>query len=120
MLRVAIRPIRPEKEGRLRAWLEELNTRADEVRQTFREETVRAEQAFVVAGATGPLLIYVMEAEDFERGSKAFADSRNDIDREHREVMRECLAESSPIVPIYDVSLQGNVEGVSANRVPSV
>jgi hypothetical protein len=108
MLRVAIRPIRPEKEGRLRAWLEELNTRADEVRKTFREETVRAEQAFVVAGATGPLLIYVMEAEDFERGSKAFADSRSDIDREHREVMRECLAESSPIVPIYDVSLVGN------------
>ena len=107
MLRVSIRPIHPEKEGRLRAWLAELSSRADEVRQTFREETVRAEQAFIVAGVAGPLLIYVMEAEDFERGSKAFAGSRHTIDIEHREVMRECLAESAPIVPIYDVGLEG-------------
>lgn len=108
MLRVAIRPILPEKESRLRAWLAELNSRADEVRETFRDETVRAEQAFVVAGAAGPLLIYVMEAEDFERGSKAFAGSRHNIDFEHREVMRECLAESPTIAPIYDVRLEGD------------
>ena len=108
MLRVAIKPIRPEKEARLRAWLSELNSRADEVRQTFREETVRAEQAFIVDGAAGPLLVYAMEAEDFERGSKAFAQSRHSIDLEHREVMRECLAESSTVVPIYDVRLEGN------------
>lgn len=106
MLRVAIRPIRPEKERRLREWLAELNSRADEVRQTFRDETVRAEQAFIVAGAAGPLLIYVMEAEDFGRGSKAFAGSRHSIDVEHREAMRECLAESSTVVPLYDVSLE--------------
>lgn len=108
MLRVAIRPIRPEKEDRLRAWLAELNSRADGVRATFREETVCAEQAFIVAGATGPLLIFVMEAEDFERGSKAFSGSGHGIDLEHREVMPECLAESSTIVPLYDVSLEGN------------
>jgi len=105
MLRVVIKPIRPDKEDRLRTWLAELNSRADEVRQTFREETVRAEQAFVLAGATGPLLVYVMEAEDFERGSNAFAGSRRAIDLEHREVMRECLADSSTVVPLYDVSL---------------
>ena len=109
MLRVAIKSIRPEKEDRLRAWLVELNARAEEVRQTFREETVRAEQAFIVAGATGPLLIYVMEAEDFEQGAKAFADSHSNIDREHREVMRDCLAESPPVLPIYDVSLESGV-----------
>ena len=108
MLRVAIKPIRPDKEGRLREWLAELNSRADEVRQTFREESVRAEQAFIVAGAAGPLLVYVMEAEDFERGSRAFAGSRRAIDIEHREVMRECLAESVPIDPIYDVGLEGS------------
>jgi hypothetical protein len=106
MLRVAIRPIRREKEGRLRAWLAELNPRADEVRQTFLEETVRAEQAFIVEGADGPLLIYAMEAEDFDRGFASYAGSLHSIDSEHREVMRECLLDSpSAIVPLYDVSL---------------
>lgn len=108
MLRVSIKRIRPEKEGRLRAWLAEVNSRADEVRETFREETVRAEQAYIVAGAAGPLLVYVVEAEDFKQGSKAFAASTHKIDHEHREVMRECLDESSPILPLYDVRLKGN------------
>jgi hypothetical protein len=106
MLRVAIRRIRPEKESRLRAWLAELNSRAEEVRETFRGETVRAEQAFIVAGDEGPLLVYVMEAEDFERGAKAFAESHHKIDAEHREVMRECLGESLKLSPLYDVALE--------------
>ena len=105
MLRVAIRRIRPEKEPRLRAWLAELNSRAEEVRETFCDETVRAEQAYILPGDTGPLLVYVMEAEDFERGSKAFATSQHKIDAEHRQVMGECLAESLAIAPLYDVSL---------------
>ncbi|MFN0057766.1 MAG: DUF6176 family protein [Planctomycetota bacterium] len=111
MLRVVIRRIRPEKEPRLRAWLAELNSRADEVRETFRGETVRAEQAYIVAGAEGPLLVYVMEAEDFERGSKAYAASHHKIDKEHRAVMRECLAESPKVDPLYDVSLETKPRG---------
>lgn len=106
MLRVAIKQIRPEKESRLRAWLAELNSRADEVRETFRDETVRAEQAYIVAGNEGPLLVYVMEAEDFDRGSRAYAVSRHKIDVEHREVMRECLAESPKVDLMYDVALE--------------
>lgn len=106
MLRVSMRRIRPGKEDRLRAWLAELNSRADEVRETFRDETVRAEQAYIVAGDAGPVLVYVMEAEDFERGSKAFATSRHKIDAEHKEVMRECLAESLNVTPLYDVKLE--------------
>ena len=61
--------------------------------------------ALFVAGDTGPLLVYVMEAEDFEKGSKAFAKSRHKIDAEHREVMRECLGESLQLDPLYDVAL---------------
>jgi hypothetical protein len=106
MLRVSIRRIRPEKEQRLRAWLTELNSRAEEVRETFRDETVRAEQGYIVPGDMGPLLVYVMEAEDFDRGSKAFAASPHKIDAEHKEVMRECLAESLNVAPLYDVTLE--------------
>jgi len=106
MLQVAINRVRPEMEARLRAWLAELNTRADEVRETFHDETVRAEKGYVVAGSEGPLLIYVIEAEDFEKGAKAYASSQHKIDAEHRAVMRECLMESPKIDALYDVALK--------------
>jgi len=108
MLQVAVSRVRPEKEARLRAWLTELNTRADEVRATFRDETVRAEQAYIVAGQEGPLLIYVIEAADLAQGAKAYAASTHKIDAEHRAVMRECLAESPKIEPVYDVVLESH------------
>jgi hypothetical protein len=50
-------------------------------------------------------LIYVIEAEDPERGAQAYATSRHKIDAEHKEVMRECLAEPLQLVPLYDLKL---------------
>ena len=105
MLRVWISRIRPEKESRVRTWLAELSTRADEVRATFRDETVRAELAYIIPGETGPLLLYVIEAEDPERGAQAYANSRHKIDAEHKAVMKECLAEPLQLVPLYDLKL---------------
>lgn len=104
MLRVWISRIRPGKEVRVRQWLAELASRADEVRETFRDETVRAEQAFIVPGEGGPLLLYVIEAEDMERGAKAFAESTHKIDAEHKAVMRECLDEPLALRPAYDMT----------------
>lgn len=108
MLRVSIRRVRPGKEAKLRAWLAELNARADEVRETFRNETVRAEQAYIVEGATGPVLVYVMEAENFDHAAKAFAASPYGIDAEHRAVMTECIGESAGLAPLYDVALEAD------------
>jgi len=105
MIRVRIARVRPEKEIKLRSWLEELNRRADEVRATFYAETVRAEQAFIVPTSDGPILVYAMEAEDFEQGTQAYANSTHRIDQEHRAVMRDCLEGSLRLTPIYDVSL---------------
>jgi hypothetical protein len=104
VLRISFRAIKPGKEARLRAWLAELNQRADEVRATFRNETVRAEQAFMVDGPNGPMLVYAMEAADFERGAAAFANSQHPIDIEHRAVMQECVGSALDIRPLYDVS----------------
>lgn len=104
MLRVTFREIKPGKERRLKAWLSELNERADEVRETFKDETVRAEQGFIVSGPNGPLLVYVMEAGDFECGAAAFAKSKHPIDAEHRAVMQECLGPALEIPPLYDVA----------------
>ena len=106
MLRVSFSAIKPGKETRLRAWLAELNDRAEEVRATFRDETVRAEKAFILDGPNGPMLVYAIEAADFERGAAAFANSQHPIDAEHRAVMRECVGPSLNVRPVYDVSAE--------------
>ena len=106
MLRVWISRIRAGKEVRVREWLAELTSRADEVRETFRDETVRAEQAYIVPGEGGPLLLYVIEAEDLEQGSRAFANSTHKIDAEHKAVMRECLDEPLALRPLYDMTVK--------------
>jgi hypothetical protein len=105
MIRVVFARVKPDKLERLESWLLELMSRQDEVRETFLQETVRHEQAFIIRGEDGPLLIYVMEAEDHERGGAAFQASQLPIDLEHRRVLDEVLAEKLQVRPIYDCAL---------------
>lgn len=95
--------IKPERESRLREWLLELNKRADEVRETFRDETVRAEQAYIIPTTDGPIFVHAMEAEDCERAADAYRHSKHPIDAEAVEVMQECLDQSLRLSAIYDV-----------------
>lgn len=106
MLRVSFRRIKPDKEVQLRAWLAALSTRADEVRATFVDETVRQEQAFILQTAEGPVLVCAMEAEDFKRGRAAFNQSNHPIDEEHKSIMAECLGDDLGLQPLYDVALK--------------
>ena len=98
-------PIKPDRETQLRAWLSELNDRADEVRATFVDESVRAEQAYIIPGSEGPLLIYVIEVGDIEQGAKAYASSTHTIDAQHKQIKQECLGDPLSHTPIYDVAL---------------
>lgn len=103
MLQINMFRVKPEQETRLREWLSQLNNRADEVRETFRDETVRAEQAYIVPSSDGPILVYAMEAEDCERAADAYSHSKHPIDIEAVEIMRECLDQSLRLTPVYDV-----------------
>ncbi len=38
MIKLAIRKVKPDQEGHLRAWMGELNRRSAEVRETFAQE----------------------------------------------------------------------------------
>lgn len=106
MLEVAFRRVKPEKAERLRGWLAEAERRADEVRETFRQETVRHEVAFLVEGADGPILVYAMEAEDFDRARGAFTSSTLAIDARHAEVMADVLEPGrAPAERLYEVRL---------------
>ena len=105
MIRVSFRRIRPGKEGKLREWLEELMRRQDEVRETFRRETVRHEQAFILEDQGGSIMVYAIEAADHAQGARAVATSTLPIDLQHKEVMRDVLGAPVAITPIYDCAL---------------
>lgn len=106
MLRTWIHRVRPGKEARLRDWLAELNSRDGEVRESFAASGVRAEQAYVLSGAAGSLLIYVSEAADHSAAQAAFDASTLPIDVEHRRVMEECVESTVDAWPVYDVRAQ--------------
>jgi hypothetical protein len=105
MLEIAIRRVREEQVDRLRAWMSELNDRLDEVRWTFRQETVRHEAAYLVRGEEGPILVYAIDAEDPQVGHEVAAASTLPIDIEHREVMRSVLSGPAEAELLYECRL---------------
>jgi Family of unknown function (DUF6176) len=92
-------------EHRLRAWMSSLQQRADEVRQTFRQEGVRHEQAFLLRDANGLVLVYAHEVDDPEAAHAAYAASTLPIDLQHREQMSAALGGEAEAELLYDVRL---------------
>lgn len=105
MIEVVFRKVRSDRLDRLRAWLKELNERKDEVRQTFEQETVRHERGYILEGKDGPILAYVMEAEDHDRARQAYRASNLPIDEEHKKVMADCLGDPADAELIYECML---------------
>ena len=105
MLNVVISRVRDEEVERLRAWGRELIRRADEVRETFRQEGVRHEISHLIRTADGWIHVIAIEVEDIELASAAYAASKLPIDSEHREVMQAALDGPFPAELIYEMSL---------------
>jgi hypothetical protein len=64
MILLSISRVRRDKVDLLRSWTAELNHRADEVRDTFRQEGTTHETAYLLHCASEPVLVHVMEADD--------------------------------------------------------
>jgi uncharacterized protein DUF6176 len=106
MLEVVFRRVKDAEVDRLRAWMAELGDRTDEVRETFRQETVRHEAAFLLRGEDGPVLVYAIEAGDPAFGHRAAAASTLPIDEEHRRVMGSVLAGPAEAELLYECRLE--------------
>lgn len=102
MLQAAILKIRPDKVDRLRWWMGELNRRQDEVRETFRQESVQHEKAYLLDGRDGPLLLYLAELTDPDQARRAFRESSLPIDLEHRRIMDEVIDGNAPAEQLYE------------------
>ena len=115
MIKLAIRKVKPDQEGHLRAWMAELNRRSDEVRETFAQEGVRHEQAYLLKTTEGAVLIYAMEAADHKRAAAAFQSSALPIDREHKRIMAQVLGSQR----IPSCCMNARQKTMSANKAPA-
>ena len=105
MIHTSIKRVHPDKVELLRAWFAEGTRRADEVRETFRQEGVRHEQAYLINTSDGTLLVYTSELGDFDRAWEAFVGSELPIDAEHKKVMAEALAGDADIELVFDLTV---------------
>ncbi|WP_350340580.1 DUF6176 family protein [Candidatus Aeolococcus gillhamiae] len=64
MIRIRFFKVHQDRVERLVSWGEELAARREEVLATFDQETMQREAAFLIATTSGPVMVYVMEAED--------------------------------------------------------
>lgn len=81
----------------------ELAWREDEVLETFRQETVRHEVAYLLDIRDGPVLVYAVEAADLDQAGRAVETHPLPIDREHRQVMHEAFDGRFPAECLPDI-----------------
>jgi hypothetical protein len=103
VIHVDVTRVSPDKAERLRSWLAEVQTRGEEARVTLADEGVRHERALLVDTPAGPLLIYVLECEDYDAAREAYARSARPIDLEHKRVMSEVSGERVPAEVLLDI-----------------
>lgn len=104
MIHITVTQVDPGKVEKLRDWLQVVQgPRRDEVTATLVDEGVRHERAVLVESSDGPLLVYVVECDDYEAARAAFAKSEHPIDAEHKQVMAEVGGTPVPFEELLDV-----------------
>ncbi len=99
--------VKPDKVTQLREWMATVQDRNTETLETLQDEGVYTETTFLEETASGTFLVTYIEAEDLERVWKTFEESTHEIDREHKEVMRDCLEDpknTGEYEPLYHLS----------------
>ncbi len=102
MLTVSFSVVREGQLDQLRAWGRELTRRADEVKETYRQEGVRQEASYLIETKRGWILVFAAELEDREKARAAYQASTLPIDVEHRRVMQATLSGAFEAEPLYE------------------
>jgi hypothetical protein len=103
VIHVTVYRVRPGKLDQLKAWFAEVSARADEVRETFVQEGVAHEQAFLMEADGGHQLVYAVECEDYDAARAVFSKSTLPIDVRHREIMPELTEGMLELTPLLDI-----------------
>ena len=108
MQKISFRKVLPGQVEGLRKWMETLMARQEEVIETFVEETVTSEQAWLLETSEGHVLVYCVEADDLEAAANAYRTSELTIDLEHRAAMKELVGENASAELLYKVTRERN------------
>jgi hypothetical protein len=103
MVKAAFVRVHKDKVDRLRAWSEELQARADEVREAFAAQSTNLERAYLLHGLEAPILVLVYDFDDPVRAHEAFRSSTLAIDEDYKRVMDEILDDAVDAEPLYKV-----------------
>lgn len=94
----------PDKVDELREWLRIVNgQRRAEALATLVDEACSHEQAVLIEGKDGPMVVYVMEVADVDHSRRAAEQSSHPIDGDHREVMQRTLGDPVPSELLLDL-----------------
>ena len=104
MQKISFRKVLPGQVEGLRKWMGTLMARQDEVIETFVEETVTSEQAWLLETREGHVLVYCVEADDLETAASAYRTSELTIDLEHRAAMKQLVGENASAELLYKVT----------------
>jgi hypothetical protein len=61
------------------------------------------EQAYLIEGAEGPVVVYVMEVDDIEASQEAVRSSEHPIDADHKRVMELAVGDLLPSELLLDL-----------------
>ena len=69
----------------------------------FIDETCSHEQALLIEGKDGPVVVYVMEVADVDQSRRASEQSVHQIDADHKQVMASALGGAVPREVLLDL-----------------
>jgi Family of unknown function (DUF6176) len=78
--------------------------RRQEALATLFDEGCRHEQAYLIDGADGPVVVHIMEVEDVERSKVVGARSSHSIDEDHKVVLSQTLGDQVPAELLLDLA----------------
>lgn len=84
-------PVVPGEEGRLAAWIRQLDTRREDLAQVLRAEGIEAEVVALERSDDSTELLIYTSGPDLAMSNAAFLRSMHPVDVEFRLMMRECL-----------------------------
>ncbi len=86
----------------LRAWLGSLDSRTDELAESYRRQHTRQELFYLIEGKDSPILVIVSDSSDLAEGAREFLNSGFPLDTEFKRLIQEAGTVDPSVELLYD------------------
>ena len=87
---------------RLQSWLASLDSRRDELAESYRREGTRHELFFVIRMHPDPLVVLISEVDDLEHAVVSFLRSNQPLDLEFKTLVMDIAESESDVELLFD------------------